>query len=93
MSHFLETHGIEVLVCYYLFACFVSSLDPLPPNSSYMARTLFNFLHLLGSNVKPLMGKIGISLPDIAAVPNSVTVKTEVKQTTVENKTEEATKP
>lgn len=91
MLHWVETHGFECLVAYFGFACLVSALPALPANSGFWATLCYNLMHVFASNLKPMMQKAGLNIPEMA--PNSVTVKTEVKQTTVENKTEEAPKP
>ncbi len=81
--HYVETHGFEILIAYFAFASIVSSMPPLPSGSSYWANWAYGLLHAFASDWKHMM-EMAKAIP---AEPNSTTVKTEVKQTTIENVT------
>ena len=83
MLRYIESHGFEVIVSYFVFASLVSTMPPLPSNSSYWASWGYGLLHALASDWKHVL-EMTKTLP---AEPNSTTVKTEVKQTTIENVT------
>ena len=86
MLHYVETHGFELLVGYYLLISILGTLPELPPNASYMQKWGFAMAHAICGNAKNAMAAIN---QKTTIEPNSTTVKTEVKQTTIENKTEE----
>ncbi len=83
MIHFIETHGVEVVIAYFAYASIVSTMPPLPAGSSYWANWVYGFLHASASDWKHVMEMAKV----LPAEPNSTTVKTEVKQTTIENVT------
>ena len=49
MLHWIETHGFEMLVGYYLFATVVGAL-PTPANGNQFYKFFFNFMHGLAAN-------------------------------------------
>lgn len=49
MLHWIETHGFEVVVSYYLFATIVGAL-PTPVNGHQGYKFFFNFMHGLAAN-------------------------------------------
>ncbi len=86
MIHYLETHGIEVVIAYFAFASMVSTMPPLPDTSSYWSKWVYGFLHALASDWKQVMAMAKIPIPEPDS--NSTFTKTEIKKTIVENKTE-----
>jgi hypothetical protein len=55
IAHFLETHGIEVVLGYIVFASIVSTMPPLPQNAGYWAKWAFGLLHVLASDWKQVL--------------------------------------
>ncbi len=86
MIHFIETHGFEVLVSYFLLISILGTLPDLPPNATYFQKWGFAIAHAICGNAKNMMASIN---QKVTIEPNSTTTKTEVKQTTIENKTED----
>jgi len=83
MLRYIESHGFELIVSYFVFASLVSTMPPLPPGSSYWANWASGLLHALASDWRHVL-EMTKTMPQ---EPNSTTVKTEVKQTVIENVT------
>lgn len=58
MIHFLETHGIEVMIAYYLYISAVSSMPPLPDSAGYYRRWAFQFMHMFAGNWEKVMAAL-----------------------------------
>jgi len=88
MSNWINSHGIEVLVIFYIFSGLVSTMPPLPDTSSYWAKWAFGFLHVLAAGWEKAMESFK-GAPMAAPAANETVTKTEIKKTVIENKTEE----
>lgn len=55
MLHWVETHGIEVLISYYFFISILGTMPPLPDNATYMQKWGFAAAHALCGNMKQMM--------------------------------------
>lgn len=82
MIGWVETHGIEVLVMYYIFAAFSGGM-PTPADDSGMGyRWLFSSLSILNASLARLAAtqfpssKLGQSLQNAQPVQDVVTKKT-----------------
>lgn len=76
-----------MLIAYMLFSSIVSTMPPIPDTASYWAKWAFGFLHAAASDWKQVMAMAKVTIPEPA--PNTIVTKTEIKKTTIENKTEE----
>ena len=63
MMEWVNTHGVNVMVGYLLFAAFVGSMPPLPENASYLARWGFGFLHMASMNLRIAFELFNLKLP------------------------------
>lgn len=63
MLHTLETHGIEVLITYYLVIAVLGTLPPLPPSATYMQRWLFAIAHAICGNARSVMAAMNMQPP------------------------------
>lgn len=59
MIHFLDTHGILVLVGYYLVICTLGTLPPLPDNATYWQKWGFGVAQAICGNAKNVMQAMG----------------------------------
>ncbi len=82
MIHFIETHGFEVVISYYVFASIISTMPPLPSNASYWSSWGYGALHAFASDWKHAL-EMTKQLPQ---EPNTIQTTMEVKQKIVENK-------
>ncbi len=87
MIHYLETHGLEFVICYMIFSSVVSTMPPLPDSASYWSKWAFGFLHAAASDWKQVIEMVKPLPPN--PEPNQTVTKTEIKKTVIENKTEE----
>lgn len=63
MIHFLESHGLEVLIGYYLLISILGTLPPLPADASYAQRWGFAIAHAICGNAKNVMAAMNVQPP------------------------------
>lgn len=63
MIHYAETHGIEMLIGYYILISILGTMPPLPPTASYMQRWGFSIAHAICGNMKNMMAAMSIPAP------------------------------
>lgn len=64
MIHWIETHGFEVLIAYYLAISVFGTMPPLPDSASYLAKWGFAAAHALCGNMKQMIQSIpGVQPP------------------------------
>lgn len=59
MIHWIETHGVEVLVFYYVLISILGTMPPLPDSASYYQKWFFAAAHALCGNMKTMMSAFG----------------------------------
>lgn len=68
MFHFAETHGIEILITYYLLISVLGTMPPLPDNAGYYRKWLYAMAHTFCGNMRSvaasLSAKAGVKLPE-----------------------------
>lgn len=64
MTQWIESHGIECIIVYFVFAAIVGSMPPLPPEASYALRWLYGFAQLASANLKTAAQLLNIKLPN-----------------------------
>ena len=67
MVHFVNSHGIEVIIFFYVFSCIVGGMPILPSNASYGAKWAYTVAHLLAGNLKAVARLM--NLPDMPGGP------------------------
>lgn len=59
MIHLIESHGIEVLIAYYVLISTLGTLPPLPDNATYLQRWAFAAAHTICGNASKVMQALG----------------------------------
>jgi hypothetical protein len=59
--HYIQTHGFEVLIIYFIFSVLVSQMPPPKPNSVGYAY-LYNVLHSVLQAVAANWNKLGLKM-------------------------------
>ena len=54
MFHFVEHHGIEALVIYYVLSAILGTLPPLPASAGSWSRWAYGAAHALSGNLHSL---------------------------------------
>ncbi|MGH7184512.1 MAG: hypothetical protein ACREJN_21410 [Nitrospiraceae bacterium] len=85
MTTWIETHGIETLIIYYVVSSLISTMPPVADNSSYWIRWFYGFMHALAADWKQVAASLNLKVP---VDPDTTTTTTEIKQKIVENKTD-----
>lgn len=67
----IQTHGVEAVIIYWLFAAAVSTMPEIPPTAGYWSRWAYGFLHFLGSNLKQFIQAVSPQTPIIKLPPDS----------------------
>jgi hypothetical protein len=65
MVHFVNSHGVETIIAFYVFTCIVGGMPPLPADAGYWAKWGFAILHALAGNLKQVSQIL--QLPDMPA--------------------------
>ena len=64
MIHFIETHGFETLISYYMLISILGTLPPLPDNATYFQKWAFAAAHAICGNAKNAMAALGQKVSD-----------------------------
>ncbi len=68
MMGWINNHGIETVLTFYIFSCIVGSMPPLPDNASYSMKWAFLTLHAMAGNLRSVSRLL--SLPEMPTDPN-----------------------
>ncbi len=55
MLHWFESHGIEMIVAYFVFISVVGSMPQVPDSASYWSKWAYGALHGMAGNWRNLM--------------------------------------
>ncbi len=58
MVHYIETHGFEILISYYVLISILGTLPPLPDTATYWQRWGFAIAHAICGNAKSVMASL-----------------------------------
>jgi len=64
MIHWINSHGVEVLIVGWLWAAAVGTMPKLPEGSSFWAQWGYGFLHVTAANLKQAANLLNIKLPN-----------------------------
>lgn len=64
MLHWINSHGVECVLGYGVFAAIVGSMPPLPDSAGYYHRWAYGFLHLFAMNLRASAQMFNIKLPE-----------------------------
>jgi len=64
MIHWVNSHGIEVIIAYMVFAAVAGSMPPLPENANYWARWAYGATHALAMNLRQAMATLNVKVPE-----------------------------
>jgi len=56
MFNFIQAHGADALIAFYIFSAFVSSMPDPPPNASLAYTWLYGALHALSGDLSQYIG-------------------------------------
>lgn len=64
MLNYIENHGIELIIAYYIYISIVGAMPPLPDSAGYYRRWMFQILHAIAGNWKTVMGKLNLPIEE-----------------------------
>ena len=63
MIEWINSHGVDVIVGYLVFAAVVGSMPALPENAGYLARWGYGTLHALSMNFRSALSMFKLNVP------------------------------
>ena len=60
MLHWVETHGIECIIAYYILISVLGTMPPLPDNASYWKQWAYTAAHAFCGNMRNLADTLKI---------------------------------
>lgn len=69
MMHFIESHGIECILSYLVFAAIVGSMPPLPADANYWQRWGYGALQAVAMNLRAAATLLNLKLPTTTKEP------------------------
>lgn len=54
MIHFVNTHGIEVVIIYYVISAIFSTMPALPDSAGYFQKWAYMAIHVLSGNLSKI---------------------------------------
>jgi hypothetical protein len=63
MIHWINSHGVEALVTYYLVISLLGTMPPVPDNATYLQRWAYAAAHALCANFKNVAANFNVTTP------------------------------
>jgi hypothetical protein len=71
MLHYAETHGIEVLITYYILISVLGTLPPLPENATYLEKWGFAVANAICGNARSVMASLNQQTTSISSTTST----------------------